>query len=236
VNRESLALGALVAVLLVVGGLAWWLELGPVPEAEPSSLAALPTALEGWKSYEIPLEQTVEAMLRADYNVQRAYVHPIGDVVWLYVGYYGTRRGGTPEHTPGTCYVANGWEVRESRVVEVPGLPDLRVREYVVSDGSEERLVHFWYRTYRSTGLTSVLRLNFDHLVGRLLANRADGALIRLSTPMPRGERRLARARLLVLDVAVERALHSVWPREVVPRASATAGDSRHVALAPPAR
>ncbi len=62
---------------------------------------------------EIPLAENVESMLRADFNVQRAFLHPLGDVVWLYIGYYGTDRGGTPEHTPPQCYRAHGWSLSD---------------------------------------------------------------------------------------------------------------------------
>ena len=53
----------------------------------------------------------VSEMLAADHNVQRAYLHPQRYVVFVYLGYYGTRRGGTPEHTPDVCYPAQGWEI-----------------------------------------------------------------------------------------------------------------------------
>jgi len=214
VTRDDLTMLAVAVVLLAAGALAWLLYLrSPLP-GDPATLSGLPYTLGSWRGTDIPLEETVESMLRADHNVQRAYAHPLGDVIWLYVGYYGTRRGGSPEHTPATCYAANGWEVRKSRTLSVAGAPGLRVREYVVEDAGAQRLVHFWYRTYRSTGLLSRWSLGWDHLVGRLVAGRADGALVRLSTPMPPGELHAARARLLALDRRVEAALEEHWPRE----------------------
>ena len=57
-----------------------------------------------WKGHDIPMEGSVEEILRADRHLQRSYYDRAGGLVWLYVGYYGTSRGGRSEHTPWVCY------------------------------------------------------------------------------------------------------------------------------------
>src|SRR5690606_31184568 len=129
-----------------------------------SPLEALPRELGSWTSVDIPLDGEAESILEADYNLQRRYEHPLGEVVWVYVGYYGTQRGGRPEHTPPACFRAHGWTIEDRRVIDAGG--GLRVNEMQVSLDGERQLVHYWFRSFRSHlrgGLDQLL----DHLVGR---------------------------------------------------------------------
>jgi len=60
--------------------------------------------LGSWSGETVPLDSGVERTLNADFNLQRAYWSPGHDqLIWLYVGYCGTRRGVRPEHLPSEC-------------------------------------------------------------------------------------------------------------------------------------
>ena len=213
-RTETAAFTLLIAVLLAAGGAGWALALQPELHARPETLAQLPRELGGFDGIDLPLDEMVEAMLQADFNVQRAYVHAFGDTVWLYLGYYSTRRGGTPEHTPEVCYWANGWDVLGDRRVSIFGWQERRAREFVVEQDGHQRLVLFWYRSYRNDAMSSTLWLNWDHFAGRLSQGRADGALIRLSTIMTNGDIEEARARLNRFAALLEPELDAVWPEE----------------------
>jgi EpsI family protein len=202
----------LAACLVLAGALAWWIQLREAVDSDPTTLGALPTRIAGHEGRDIPIEQAAEAMLQADFHVQREYAGPFGEPVWLYVGYYGTVRGGTPEHTPRACYTAHGWRIRAEQSVVVDRERGSRAREYRVEVGGHEQLVHFWYRTFRGTGLLSLSALRVDHFVGRLLTGRADGALVRLSTPLRDGDVVAARSRLLGFAAALEPLLEDHWP------------------------
>ena len=208
---RGLETGLLIAVLLVVGGLSWWLTLRPVVESDPERFESLPISLNGWRAIDLEMDESVSEMLAADHNVQRAYLHPQRYVVFVYVGYYGTKRGGTPEHTPDICYPAQGWSIVEARDRSVGGTSGFDVREFIVEKEGERRLVHYWYRTSHTTGITSVLRLRLEHFWGRLARNRGDGALVRLSTRIDEEDVEGARSRLYGLDVALEEAIEGVW-------------------------
>lgn len=204
------------AALVGVGGLAWGLYLRPVLEMDTSGLAQLPSELDAWHSSDVPIAEAVESMLRADFNLQRMYVHPLGQTVWLYVGYYGTTRGGRPEHTPRTCYQANGWGVRASRRLEIDPQIGLRVNEYIVVRDQTRRLVHFWYRSHRATGILGDLGISLDHMLGRLAGGRADGALVRISTTIEDQDIVTARSRLAGFGAALDRLLQERWPNETL--------------------
>jgi EpsI family protein len=213
-NAEKIQSALLIAALVAVGAAAWWLQTRPSLEVDASALAALPRELGRWRSVDLPMEAAVESVLEADFNLQRAYYHLRGDPVWLYVGYYGTARGGRPEHSPRGCYTGAGWNIESSRKLQVAPGSKLRVNEYRVARGGERRLVHFWFRSHRRTGLLGGLDQNLDRLVGRLSQGRADGALVRVSTPLQGDELAPARSRLLSFAAELDPLLAKHWPSE----------------------
>ena len=168
----------------------------------------------------MPLEQNVESMLRADYNVQRVYLHPTGPAVSMYVGYYGTERGGRPEHTPEVCYRSQGWTVAERRVLDVAERDGrtFRVNEYLVEQDGARHLVLFWFRSHRRTGLLGGFDQAVDRLVGRLVDGRADGSLVRVSMPVRPGSEDLARTILRSFAADLDAQLGRHWPLEAAVR------------------
>jgi EpsI family protein len=210
-SRERAASVALSLALVAVGAAAWALQLRAPLRVDAARLEALPETIGGWRSREIPLENEVEAMLRADWNVQREYAQPGTPPVWLYVGYYGTERGGAPEHTPWVCYPSNGWAIDSSEPLEVDGL---RGHELVVSQAGQRRLVLFWYQSWRRAGLLNSFDVTLDHMLSRLRTGRADGALVRISTDLPPGGEPAARSRLVSFGGALVGALAAHWPEE----------------------
>lgn len=213
-RRQQIEASGLLAVLLATGAIAWWLGLQPPDRRDPSSFDAIPYDLNGWQAMDVEIDDAVARLLRADHNVQRAYLHPHGYAAYLYVGYYGTQRGGAPEHTPDYCYPAQGWQVHQDETLQVGSrATGFVVREFLVEKSGEGRLVHFWYRTEDDSGFTSTRALRVRQFWGRLTENRGDGALVRLSTPVANGDISGARTRLLGLDAAVESALDAIWPR-----------------------
>jgi EpsI family protein len=215
-TTEKLGALTLAAALFAVGALAWWLQTRPALAVDASPLASLPRDVGPWRSVEVPLESTVESILRADFNLQRAYFPHIGaEPVFVYIGYYGTDRGGRPEHTPRGCYTGAGWDIASARALEVADGSELRVNEWLVERGAGERqLVHFWYRSRRRTGMLGGLDQRLDQILGRFQQGRADGALVRLSTRLgPDGEV-AARGRLVALGGELDRQLAQHWPVE----------------------
>lgn len=214
---ERVLLVGLTLALLAVGAVSWLSYLRPSLQVEPSSLGALPLELGPWRGRDLAVDGEVERMLAADFNVQRAYVHSVGDLVWFYVGYYGTERGGKPEHTPWMCYPSNGWAIVRSDTVAWDGEDGRRANELVIEKDGEQRLVHFWYQSHRRTGMLGWFDQALDHFVGRLLDGRADGSLVRLSTPLDDpGDTAAARLRLVAFADAMAPELRRHWPAEAV--------------------
>jgi len=211
-ERAATALALLLLVL--AGGVAWALQMRAVLEPRPESLRSIPLEISSFVGVDTPIGDNVEEMLSADFNVQREYLHPLGQLVWVYIGYYGTERGGTPEHTPRACYLAHGWRVVDEQTVVTDPAAGTRAMEYLVEAGGNQQLVMFWYRSHRASGMLSTLTLQLDHVAGRLTSGRGDGALIRLSTPLIGLDRDAARALLVSFAKLIEPRLADTWPTE----------------------
>jgi EpsI family protein len=216
-ERHSVSVIALIVALVLSGAAGWWLHLRPEAEVDPGTIEELTPRLAGWVGVDIPIDEGVERMLRADSQIQRRYVDDTGSIVWLYVGYYGTARGGRPEHTPWVCYPSAGWEIESSdeiALIEASSAADAsHANEMIVVRDGQRRLVHFWYATHRRTGIASETALTLDHLAGRLsLAGRADGALVRISTPIRHDGLEPARERLSRFTAALLPEIKRRWP------------------------
>lgn len=213
-HRQTIGSLALVVLMLAVGAGGWYLRLRPPVQVNTSPLAHLPTQIGVWQSTEILMDSAIEQELQADFHIQRIYTTRFTEPLWLYVGYYGTDHGGRPKHTPRGCYTGAGWGIESSRIVDVDSTSDLRANEYLVERRGERRLVHFWYRSHRRTGILGGLDQNIDRLLGRLLDDRADGALVRISTPIVQDDTTAARGRLLSFASLLDPLLEKHWPIE----------------------
>ncbi len=211
---ERLQTAFLCALLLCVGTAAWAFELRSPLSVDVSSLRLLPYEIAGFHGHDDPLDRDVARILEADFNLQRTYSDSAPDPIWLYLGYYGTERGGATPHTPDACYPAAGWTIDEStrRVLAVAA--GLSVNEIQVVRGGSRRLVHYWFRSHRSTGILGGLGQGVDRLVGRLLYGRADGGFVRVSTPIEIAGEEYARARLATFVGAADPLLGAHWPNE----------------------
>lgn len=211
---------ALIIVIVFIGSAGLWIQFRPTAEGDLTTIEEIALELDGWQGRDIPLSDGVERILQADAQIQRVYTRRVSEVVWLYVGYYGTARGGRPEHTPWVCYPSAGWQIERSMVTPMaiesaPG-EDPRINELIVNRDGKRRLVHFWYATHRSTAIASETGLTLDHLAGRLSsAGRADGALVRLSTPIDARGLDPARDRLRTFSRFLVREINQSWPRPV---------------------
>ena len=55
---------------------------------------------------------------------------------------------------------------------------------------------------------------NLDRMIGRIFHGRADGALVRLSTPLGEEDEIAARARLMSFAASIDPLIAESWPRE----------------------
>lgn len=164
------------------------------------SLERFPEQLGDWRCLERErLETAVEKNLGATDYLICTFVSPAFAVpVNVYVGYHqsqvnqaGGGGGETRIHPPAHCLPGSGWNIVASRdePIAYPGLPQspAAAKRLVIAKGESRQLVLYWYQERGrviADDVQKILYLFWD----RARAHRTDGSLVRLTTPIVRGD------------------------------------------------
>ena len=208
---------ALVSLLLTVGLILTLANRG-VPMVLHTNLENLPMEIAGFIGRNDSFAPGVYDALQADLHVYRQYRSPAGAALSLYIGYYGTSKGGRTGHNPYACLPGAGWGIVEKGTVEVhPSYYPQGVKvNYVVAskDGVNNVMLH-WYQTAGTRVLATGLQQNIQRFKGRVLHNRNDGAYVQVNALALESE--IIDARVMARDFAQEvlELLPEYWPEEV---------------------
>jgi EpsI family protein len=181
-----------------------------------TNLEKLPMEIAGFTGQEDSFPEAVNREVNADKQVYRHYRSPDGKIVDLYIGYYGTAKGGRATHTPAGCLPGAGWGILASHqvpVVSKTGGGRVGVNYILARRGEWYLVLLHWYQTGGKV-LATGIQQNLNRLINRVSGNRDDGAFIRVSV----FARKTGIQEALALDVAfAEKILELVpqyWPLE----------------------
>jgi EpsI family protein len=184
-----------------------------VPAAAP--LSELPMTIGSWTGTESPLDQETLDVLGKGIFLNRVY-QPIANgpqvspasfgtaaeaenlhsadsgPVSLFIGYFPTQRTGQAIHSPQHCLPGAGWVFESSGLIDLKD-PDgkiYQVGDYLISDGNTKAEVFYWYQSH-GRRIASDYLAKFYTMIDSMRLNRTDAALIRVVTPVQKGETRL---------------------------------------------
>jgi EpsI family protein len=182
--------------VLAVGMLlftALFLQAGARKEVFPprQPLASFPLELGTWRGSDVPISQDVRDVLGQGDFLLRVYrdtavAQPYID---LFVAYFPTQRAGDTIHSPKNCLPGAGWSpIESSRTrLAIAGVKPFNVNRYVIAKGPERQLVLYWYLAH-NRAVASEYWAKFYLVTDSMRMHRSDGSLVRLTTPMLRGE------------------------------------------------
>jgi len=162
------------------------------------SLSRLPLQIDQWSGSDHPFEEkTVKVLGVTDY-VNRLYVSDNSasgnnEAVWLYAGYYESQRTGATYHSPKNCLPGSGWEIAEiddfdlSMASASGSMREETINKVIVQKGLERQLILYWYQD-RGRIITSEYWAKIYLIWDSITKGRTDGAMIRVSVPIPRGD------------------------------------------------
>jgi exosortase D (VPLPA-CTERM-specific) len=183
---------SLVAAAVVLGVAATASYLLPERvEARPqrSWFVGFPTTLGAWNGRQGKIEDIYLDALKLDDYLMADYTNG-SDIVNLYSAYYASQRQGESVHSPRSCIPGGGWRITTFEQVTLPadpGVEALRVNRAVIELGDQRELVYYWFKQ-RDRVLTSEYAVKWYIFVDALTRQRTDGALVRLVTPLRKGE------------------------------------------------
>ena len=178
------------------------------------NLSSLPMELERWRGEDRRFDAEVYQVLQTDDDLLRLYSGDAG-AHWLYIGYYGTKKGGRTGHLPEYCYPGTGWTLESQGKAWVPvdGGPPARVNHLVFRKRNVRSSVLYWTQSGPDRVSDSGWKMNFARVARRLRDFRDDGAFVRITSPVT-GSLDEVLARQTDFAAAVLRELPAAWPRE----------------------
>jgi exosortase D (VPLPA-CTERM-specific) len=162
-------------------------------EAIPSRLhfSTYPMFLENWVGRRRTMESVYIDALQFDDYAFVDYSDGNGNLVNFYTAYYASQRKGQSAHSPRSCIPGGGWRIEDLRTVELPvdtvdGRP-LKVNRTLISKGENRQIVYYWFME-RGRNLTNEYMVKWNLFVDALFSNRTDGALIRFTMVVNKGD------------------------------------------------
>lgn len=153
-------------------------------------LKQFPVQLGTWTGTDVPIPQDELDILRASDIIRRNYTNP-EKTPWidLLIPYYRSQRAGEAPHSPQHCLPGSGWTPIENQhiMLAVPGHQPFPVNRYLITKGDARELVLYWFWAH-DRGVASEYWAKYYLVKDAIKMNRSDGALVRVTTPMYRGE------------------------------------------------
>jgi len=164
-----------------------------------SPLREFPSAIDSWRSEDLPFENEVVQATGTDDYINREYSGGTAPIE-LYIGYYKNQNSGDRIHSPKNCLPGSGWEPVSSAKLQIGSAYDLPVvvNEYLVEQGTHRDMVLYWYQSHGRI-VASEYWAKFWLVADGLRHRSTDGALIRIWTTAADGE---ANARTRAVDFA----------------------------------
>ncbi|KJS03133.1 MAG: EpsI family protein [Desulfobulbaceae bacterium BRH_c16a] len=207
----------LVIMILAAGALAARFSIS-IPVVVQTNLEKLPMVIENYTATEDFFSEAIYKELNADKHVYRHYKSLNGDLVNLYIGYYGTAKGGRTGHNPYACLPGQGSAIVDTDVVYLKQTATGKSVpvNYVLSrkDGADTILLH-WYQVAGDKVVSTGLMQNIKRFTGRILHNRNDGAFVQVTASSVEGNVQKTREKAVEFAERILNLLPGYWPEEI---------------------
>jgi exosortase D (VPLPA-CTERM-specific) len=220
--EEQLAAGMRVKAVSFRFGIVAVLMLAPAIGLQAHSngdikhVGSLPLRIDGWTGKDKIISQEELDILGPGEYFQRDYENesqpqPIN----VFIPYFPSQKAGDTIHSPDHCLLGAGWFPISREVIQLPRLDgsSIPVKRYVVSESGQRQLVLYWFQAHGRV-VASEWRAKYFLISDSIRMNRSDGGMVRLMTPMLKGESPdAAQVRLMKLGSQLLPLLDSYIPR-----------------------
>jgi len=171
-----------------------------MPVVIHKNLDQFPKELMNMFACEIPMSQGIVDELKSDVYIFRKYIPKLRSTenfscesslilvnsapITIYIGYYGTAKGGRTPHNPYACFPSSGWGIVKTNTVIVRPegyTKPVQLNYLLIQQGNVFKTVLHWYQSAGNKVLKSGLDQNIQRFIGRVLYNRNDGAFVQIT-------------------------------------------------------
>jgi len=202
-------------ILIATGVIGVLVAHRPTPVVVATNLEKIPIVIDEYRGVEDTFPESVYKELNADKNVYRHYRAADGSVMDLYIGYYGTAKGGRTGHNPYACLPGAGAAIVETGQIYVENSNAVVPVNYILSrkDGANTVMLH-WYQTAGSKVVSSGFAQNVQRFVGKAINNRNDGAFVRITSTTEEKDISITKAKATAFAKKILKVLPLNWPVE----------------------
>jgi EpsI family protein len=173
-----------IIILLITIALVGLISRRGEPIVVKTNLENIPMEIDGFKATEDFFPDSVYKELNADRHVYRHYRNGDDKQIDLYIGYYGTAKGGRTPHNPYGCLPGAGWGILETEQVMLKpkNYPKgVEVNCILARKGDNFETVLHWYQSAGNKVLSTGIQQNIERFKSRVFYDRNDGAFVRVS-------------------------------------------------------
>lgn len=188
-----------------------------VPSVVQTNLENLPMEILSYSATEDSFSEAVYKELNADKHVYRHYKAKNGDMVDLYIGYYGTAKGGRTGHNPYACLPSSGAAIVDTQVVyfkQAATGKNVPINYILAKKDDASTVMLHWYQTAGTKVVSSGFTQNMERFKGRILHNRNDGAFFRITAYAASGDIQIPKQKAEQFAEIVLNMLPEYWPVE----------------------
>lgn len=159
------------------------------PHLPRNTFASFPLFYKNWIGRQGSIPSSTLRSLKLTDHIVVDYSAPLSSSfpVNLYVAFYASQRKGASIHSPRSCMPGGGWEIQNVSQVELSTTsapPALIVNRVVIQKGDARQLVYYWFQQ-RGRVITNEYLAKWYIFWDSLIKNRTDGALVRITVPVP---------------------------------------------------
>jgi EpsI family protein len=178
-----------IVLALLFGLTSVFIYWGPPSRAvrkdKPLSQALL--NIEGWQSGRlVPLQQEIVKGLELDEYANQSYSNG-RERVFLYIGYYFSKKKLGAAHDPLVCFPGQGWvpsQIKKGSLTMPPeGNSSISFSTMTVQRGLQKEFILYWFQSYDQTASNTFYQ-KIISLRQRILKQRGDNAFVRISIPI----------------------------------------------------
>ncbi|SFL76204.1 EpsI family protein [Desulfomicrobium norvegicum] len=155
-----------------------------IPERE--MFVNFPVIIKNYHGKESYVDKNDLASLHLDDYLSRIYTIDNQSSIEIWVAYYGSQKPGASIHSPKACLRGGGWEMIDGGDVFIES-EKFNFKRFIIKIGDQKQLVYYTYIVGNKI-VTNEYLVKFYLIFNKLLFNRSDGALIRIVTPLLKGE------------------------------------------------
>jgi len=154
-----------------------------------ADLEALPDEFSGWQSAVQEVDKETLEVLGADDYIITNMIDPDGAPFNLYIAYLNAQRHGHSWHSPQQCIPGGGWQITSHTIIPTVSTSgqNFHYNRLIIENRGQRQLLYYWY-DQRSRKIANEYIMKIMLIFDAVKLRRTDGAMIRIMTPVIRGE------------------------------------------------